>query len=312
MSESSEKRILTNSDLDALVSAVLLKRVEPIGSVEFLAHERIRRGDVSAGERDIIVNMPYVEGCGLWFDHHESNSVPDRFQGRYDGKAPSAARVVYEYYTARGQSGRFEGLTELLEETDRVDSARFKPRDITHPRGAVLLSFLIHSHPNRDGTVSDNRLMIDLLDSGDPRSVLQHETFLPRKEAFLEELEESKRVLQEEIQEDGGIMILDFRGMSSRRRHLCSNKFLPYVLYPESHTLLRLKRLNESRFKITLGFNMFLDGDRCPLHYGHLLAEFDGGGHERAAGCSVSEEEVDEAVESIRNRLTAASAGRPR
>lgn len=297
------RRVVTNSDLDAIVSAVLLKRVEPVGAVKFLPHERIKDGTFVATDEDIVVNMPYIEGCRLWFDHHSSNDVPGEFEGLYDGSAPSAARVVYRYYEEQERADQFDGLVELLKETDKVDSARFEPDDIRHPTGAVLLSFLIDGHPLRDETVAENQLMISLLDSGDPQHVLDHPVFLPRKEQFLDRLELSKKALRDHLDREDGFLTIDFRSLSPDQRQLCNNKFLPYVIHEDSHTLLRIKYLNDDRVKLNLGFNMFLPGDQCPVHYGNLLKKFGGGGHEKAAGCSVPRDRADEAVEEIKKAV---------
>lgn len=302
------RRIITNSDLDALVSCVLLKRVEPVGSVKFLPHERLRDGRFRATSEDIVVNMPYIQGCRIWFDHHDTNSVPDAFEGRYDAEAPSAARVVYEYYRDRNQEDAFEGLGPLLEATDKVDSARFSVEDIEEPEGAVLLSFLIDGHPLEDESVDFNLLIISLLDSGDPQRALDHPVIQPEKRAFLQNFEKSKEALSRHLDVDDGLLILDFRSVPEDERHLCENKFLPYVLYPESHTLLRVKDLNDGTLKVTLGFNMFLSSDLCPLHYGELCKRFGGGGHRRAAGCSLREAEADRALHEIRKTVLKAAS----
>lgn len=303
MTQPPTKRVVTNSDLDALVSAVLLKRVEPVGAVKFLPHERIKDGTFRATGEDIVVNMPYIRGCGLWFDHHSSNDTPEQFEGLYDGEAPSAARVVYRYYDEQGRADEFEGLEDLLAETDKVDSAQFEPDDISHPTGAVLLSFLIDSHPLRDETVAENQLMISLLDGGDPQVVLDHPVFRPRAEQFLDRLELSKRSLRDHLDTDGEMMTIDFRRLDPEQQQLCNNKFLPYVIHSDCHTLLRVKDLNEERVKLNLGFNMFLPEERCPLHYGQLLKKFGGGGHKQAAGCSVLSERADEAIKLIKQAI---------
>lgn len=297
------RRVLTNSDLDAIVSAVLLKRVEPVGAVKFLPHERITDRTLRGTSEDIVVNMPYLPGCGLWFDHHSSNDVPEHFEGLYDGQAPSAARVVHRYYQSEGKVEAFRGLEDLLADTDKVDSAQFTPEDIRNPRGTVLVSFLIDSHPLKKESVAENQLMISLLDSGDPGRVLEHPVFKPRKKRLLERRQESKEALQDHLRTENGLMINDFRQLEGEKRDLCNDKFLPFVVYDKSHTLLRIKYLDQNRVKLNLGFNMFLDGSSCPLHFGNLLKRFGGGGHERAAGCSVEREHASEAIEIIKDAI---------
>ncbi|MFB6356841.1 MAG: DHHA1 domain-containing protein [bacterium] len=302
MTQALTRRIVTNSDLDAIVSAVLLKRIEPVGAVKYLPKEELRNNRFQGTLEDIVVNMPFVKGCRLWFDHHDSNDVPSSFEGRYDPDAPSAARVIWDYYAERDNENAFQGLEHLLKETDRVDSADFTPEDIKQPGGVVLVSFLIDSHPLEKVTASENDLMISLLDSGDPNDVLNHPVFEPRARKFLDELEESKQAQKKALHEQDGLVTIDFRSLGDREKELCNNKFLPFVIYPDSHTLLRIKRLNDKKVKLNLGYNMFKSGTP-PVHYGNLLKQFEGGGHQKAAGCAVPNNQVEKAVETIREAV---------
>lgn len=303
LNKTKPKRIVTNSDLDALVSAVLLKRVNRVGTVKFVPHEDIRENKFRSSPLDIVVNFPYLSGCKLWFDHHSSNSAPDQYQGRYNPEAPSAARVIYNHYREQGKAKQFAGLEELLAETDRVDSADFEPADIESPSGAVLLSFLIDSHPLQEHTAAENQLLIHLLDSGKPEKALEHPVIKPRADKFKSELKKSKKIIQKALEKESGLLILDYRKLSDREREFCQNKFIPFILAPESHSLLRIKNLNQKKVKLGLGFNMFLADEKCPVHYGNLLANYEGGGHARAAGCSVSKTDLDEVLEEIKSIL---------
>ncbi len=303
MRESILKRVVTNSDLDALVSAVLLKRVHEIGTVKFVPHEDIREGEFQPCQVDIVVNLPFLEGCGLWFDHHASNPVPAQFEGRYNPKAPSAARTIYNYYKNQGEAARFAGLEKLLAETDRVDSANFQPEDIKSPEGAVLLSFLIDAHPLKEHSVAENQLMINLLNSGKPEVVLKHPAFKPLVTSFKQDLTKSKKIIKKALKKEAGLLILDYRKLSPVERELCQNKFIPFILAPKSHSLLRIKDLNREKVKLGLGFNMFLSEDKCPVHYGNLLARYEGGGHARAAGCAVPRARLENVLEEIKSIL---------
>jgi len=296
-------RVVTNSDLDAIVSAVLLKRVEPVGAVKFVPHEDIRSGRFRVSDQDIVVNLPYISGSRSWFDHHASNEEPAQYEGLYDPEAPSAARVIHDYYSFRRDGGIFEGLEDLLAETDRVDSANFKPEDIKNPEGAVLLSFIIDSNPLEKHSVAENQLMISLLEAGDPDRVIEHPVFIPKIKEFKKNLQRAHSRLADYLQPEDGLLIIDFRDLSQEDKKICNNKFLPFVIYPQAHTLLRIKKLNKDKIKLNLGFNMFRDDIDPPVHYGHLLAEYNGGGHRRAAGCAIKNENFPRALQEIKNSL---------
>ena len=91
---------------------------------------------VNINDNDIITNLPYVEGCYLTFDHHESEIVRNRAK-KYpnyiiDPYSPSAARLVYNYY---GGEKRFPNIAkDMMEAVDKADFAQFTMDDILMPR----------------------------------------------------------------------------------------------------------------------------------------------------------------------------------
>jgi oligoribonuclease NrnB/cAMP/cGMP phosphodiesterase (DHH superfamily) len=96
-------RLVTRADFDGLVCGALLTKVEPIDAYLFVEPKFMQDGLVEIRAGDIIANLPYHPNCSLWFDHHVTNTTPDFATPIVLGKggfrlAPSAARVVYEYY----------------------------------------------------------------------------------------------------------------------------------------------------------------------------------------------------------------------
>jgi hypothetical protein len=95
-------RLVTRSDFDGLVCAVLLRQVEQIDGIHFVHPKDLQDGKFAVSPDDALTNVPYVPGCGLWFDHHATEvkrvveaGVP--FHGACY-VVPSAARVVYDFY----------------------------------------------------------------------------------------------------------------------------------------------------------------------------------------------------------------------
>src|SRR5579859_319228 len=72
-------RVLTRGDLDGLTSAVFISLVEKVTEVKFAHPKDVQDGKVPCDAEDVVVNLPYVPGCGLWFDHHVSE------KGKLDG-----------------------------------------------------------------------------------------------------------------------------------------------------------------------------------------------------------------------------------
>src|SRR6476619_473080 len=142
-------RLVTRGDLDGLTSAVIITMKETVDGILLVHPQDItdKRADIRPD--DILVNLPYDPRCGMWFDHHlltDSNEKPPaEFRGRY-GLAPSAARLVYDYYLERHPGDpRLLRLASLVAETDRLDAAQLTPDDVEHPRDYILLGYTIDS-----------------------------------------------------------------------------------------------------------------------------------------------------------------------
>ena len=72
-------RLITRADLDGLTSAVLIREMEKIDSIELIHPQDITDKKFIARSGDILANVPYHPDCGLWFDHHlltDSNEKP--------------------------------------------------------------------------------------------------------------------------------------------------------------------------------------------------------------------------------------------
>ena len=107
--EGDKFRLLTRSDFDGLVCAVLLKELEAIGEIKFVHPKDVQDGLIEMGENDITANLPYDRRVQRAFDHHVSETIRlDHMPLNYvnNPKAPSAARVVYEYYGGGGAFSR--------------------------------------------------------------------------------------------------------------------------------------------------------------------------------------------------------------
>ena len=142
-------RLITRGDLDGLTSAVILTLMEPIGEISLVHPQDITDKRVEVRGDDVLANVPYDPRCGMWFDHHlltDSNEKPPaEFRGRY-GLAPSAARLVYDYYLERHpDDARLLRLASLVVETDRLDAAQLTPEDVEDPRDYILLGYTIDS-----------------------------------------------------------------------------------------------------------------------------------------------------------------------
>ena len=142
--ENKKYRLVTRSDFDGLVCAVLLKKLDLIDDILFVHPKDMQDGKIEITARDITTNLPFVPGAHLVFDHHESEltRVEERRENHViSGHAPSAARVVYDYY---GGKEAFPDISdELMEAVDKGDSANFNKGEVIDAEGWPLLHFLL-------------------------------------------------------------------------------------------------------------------------------------------------------------------------
>ena len=139
-------RLITRSDMDGLVCAVILKELGLIHEIVFAHPKDMQDGTIKVSDQDITANLPYVEGVYLCFDHHASEveRIGDDLSNRViDPEAPSAARVLFKYFDEYENSKMQNISQEMMDAVDKADSASFTKDEILNPTGWVLLSFLM-------------------------------------------------------------------------------------------------------------------------------------------------------------------------
>jgi len=293
-------RLVTRGDLDGLTSAVLISHFEEIDSV-LLAHpQELADGNVQIGADDIIANLPYQDGCAMWFDHHMHTTVAApraQVEGAF-GEAPSAARLIWNYY---GCEHTLEHYAELVDETDRLDSADLTLDDILDPQGFIKLGFTLDS---RSGLGPLDRYFETLLDFLIKKRPIEEILEDPSVEARCSRLEsddvELHRMLQSHSEVDRNVVFSDFRQLDSVP---AGNRFLVFALYPEINVAARAQKRLDGRSMLTLGHSIL--NRTCKTNVGELAARYGGGGHGGAASLPLGED-ADQLIEMIVAELIAA------
>jgi nanoRNase/pAp phosphatase (c-di-AMP/oligoRNAs hydrolase) len=132
--ENKKFRLVTRSDFDGLVCAVLLKHLDMLDEIKFVHPKDMQDGKIEIGPNDITTNLPYVAGAHMVFDHHLSETIRntgERPNHIIDPEAPSAARVVYDYY---GGGKVFPSAwDDMMAAVDKADAAQFSREEICIP-----------------------------------------------------------------------------------------------------------------------------------------------------------------------------------
>jgi nanoRNase/pAp phosphatase (c-di-AMP/oligoRNAs hydrolase) len=309
MSQEQKKyRLVTRSDMDGLVCAVLIKELGMLDSIKFVHPKDVQDGKVDLGPGDITTNLPYVESVHLSFDHHASEIIrvgEKRANHIIDPDAPSAARVVYKHF---GGKAIFPDISEdMLIAVDKADSAQYSKEDVINPQGWELLSFLMDARTGlgrfRDFRISNYNLMMDLIDYCRDHSIddiLQLPDVKERTELFLEHQEAAKEQIKRCSIVHGDLVVLDLR---AEETIYTTNRFMIYALYPETnismHVMWGLKKQNTA---FAVGKSIF---DRSStVHVGELMLKYGGGGHVAAGTCQINNDTAEQVKTELITRLS--------
>jgi nanoRNase/pAp phosphatase (c-di-AMP/oligoRNAs hydrolase) len=307
MSDTDQKfRLVTRSDFDGLVCAVLLKHLNVIDDITFVHPKDMQDGKIDISGRDISTNLPYVDGVHLAFDHHFSETIRTGHHDNHiiDPEAPSAARVVYDYY---GGAEVFpESWNDMMEAVDKGDSAQFDMEEVLHPSDWNLLNFLMDARTGlgrfREFRISNYALMMDLIDycaNHDIKEIIALPDVQERVKLYFEQEDLFKEQIKRCSKVYNNLVVLDLRGEEVIH---AGNRFVIYALFPQCnisiHQLWGLKKQNTV---FATGKSIF---DRSSkTNVGELMLKYGGGGHEAAGTCQVANEQsqkvLDELIEAI-------------
>ena len=302
MSDTAKKRLVTRSDFDGLVCAMILKELDIIDDIKFVHPKDVQDGKVDITSNDITTNLPFDNRVGLAFDHHESELsrlVGVDYKDRYiiDPDAKSAARVVYDYYGGKKALPRISD--ELMEAVDKGDSADFTLEEVLDPKGWVLMNFLMDARTGlgrfHNFRISNYDLMMQLIDHCITMSVddiLKLPDVKERVDLYFEQAELFKQQLKRIAKVEGRVVVIDLR---NEEIIYAGNRFMIYAMYPETqisvHVAWGFKKQNTA---VMIGKSIINKGSDANI--GDLCLKYGGGGHKNAGTCQIDNDKVDEAL----------------
>ena len=302
-------RLLTRSDFDGLVCAVLLKELDILGDIKFVHPKDMQDGVIDVTANDILTNVPYVDGCHLCFDHHasEESRIGEIAENHVlDAQADSAARVVYDYY---GGKERFPGVSdEFMSAVDKADSAKFTRPEILTPEAWVLLSFLMDARTGlgrfHDFRISNYDLMMQLIDFCRDHTIgeiLELPDVQERVNIYRAHDEQAKGQILRCSTVHDNLVVLDLR---EEETIYATNRFTIYSLFPTCnisiHVLWGKQRQN---VVFTIGKSIL---DRsCTTDIGDLCLKYNGGGHAAAGTCQIAHDDAERVQQELIERINA-------
>ena len=300
-----KRRLVTRSDFDGLACAMMLRELNLVDEIKFVHPKDVQDGKVELSANDITTNLPYDPRVGIAFDHHESEM--DRLKAQETGgkliidpNARSAARVVYDYY---GGKAAFPNVSdELMEAVDKGDSADFTVDEILHPKGWVLLHYLMDPRTGlgrfRQFRISNYDLMMQLISfcmEHNIDEILALPDVKERVDLYFEQSEMFVEQLKRIAVLHDKVIVLDLRNEEIIH---AGNRFMIYALYPEAqisvHVAWGFRKQNTA---VMIGKSIVNKASTVDI--GELCLKYGGGGHHNAGTCQLENDVVDSQLPDI-------------
>ena len=307
-------RLVTRADFDGLVCGALITKFEKIDAYLFVEPKFMQDGLVEVRNGDVIANLPYHPNCTLWFDHHITNTMPEFDRPIMPGKggfrlAPSAARVVYEYYMEAGNRHKATGKSDgkegesflaskriefLLQDADKIDAGQLTREDVLNPQGYVLVSM------TTDGRYAEDEpywlRIIDLLRDKSLEETMDDAEVKRRCQKVLAFQEKLRAILLANTTVKRNVIYVDLRQIHDLPD---GNRFLLFTLFPQGNIAVKVSYDTQraDTTAISVGYNIF--NKTATVNVGELLQRYGGGGHKVVGSCRVPNDKAEQAIQEI-------------
>ncbi|WP_394788111.1 exopolyphosphatase [Rhodoferax sp.] len=300
-------RLVTRSDFDGLVCAVLLNELDMINEIKFVHPKDMQDGKVEITGNDITTNLPYVPGAHIAFDHHASETIRNQSGLKnhvIDAKAPSAARVVYDYY---GGAKAFPNITvDMMDAVDKADSAQYVRDEIMNPTGWVLLNYLMDARTGlgrfRDFRISNYALMMDLIQycrNHGIDDILALPDVKERVEIYQEHAVKAKAQIERCATVHGNLVVLDLR---NEETIWATNRFMIYALFPQTNISIHVMWGVQRQNTVLATGKSILDRS-SKTNVGELMLQYGGGGHHAAGTCQVENDQAAAVLQTLITKI---------
>ncbi|MEM8775325.1 MAG: exopolyphosphatase [Pseudomonadota bacterium] len=301
-------RLVTRSDMDGLVCAVLLKELGICGDIKFVHPKDMQDGILEMGPNDISTNLPYVPGIYMAFDHHDSEMErleEDLDNHIIDVNAKSAARVVYDYFGGKAAFPRVSDA--MMEAVDKADAALFDREDVLDAKGWELLSFLMDSRTGlgrfRDFRIANYELMMQLIDHCREKQDINEILMLPDVKERVDLYKNHEPQFRDQLKRCSmvykNLVVLDLR---NEEIIYPGNRFMIYALFPESNISIHVI-WGKAQQNTVFATGKSILNRSSKTDVGNLMLQYEGGGHSAAGTCQVENERAEEVLAELMEQI---------
>ena len=300
-------RLVTRSDFDGLICGMLLKEKGVIDGWKFVHPKDLQDGLFEATDDDILANVPYVKGCGMWFDHHVSEKERVGWTPNVGGEskiAPSAARIIYEFYG--GKSAFPVHYEEIVEAADKVDDGQLTKEEILNPQGWILIGFISDPRTGlgrfRNFRISNLQLMEELINhcrNMPIEEILEQPDVKERIEMYHQQTDVFKEMIKKHTRVEENIIITDLRDVSPI---YTGNRFIIYSMYPEQNISCWIVD-GRAKVNVSIACGYSIINRSAKTNIGKLMLKYGGGGHMRVGTCQVDYNDANKSLNEILEKL---------
>jgi nanoRNase/pAp phosphatase (c-di-AMP/oligoRNAs hydrolase) len=301
-------RLVTRSDFDGLICGVLLKEAGVIDSHLFVHPKDVQDGKVEVTSNDVLANVPYAKGCGMWFDHHMSEMERKAFPVDYQGwSAPekSCARVIYRHY---GGGNKFPRFTDMMVAVDKADSGDLTVEEVADPHGWLLLAVVMDPRTGlgrySDYRISNMQLMADLMDycrTMPIEKILEQPDVRERVKRYHESEWMYREMIKSHSKVDENVLVVDLRMMDDIPS---GNRFVEYGMFPMINISVRVM-WGMKKQNVVLAVGHSIINRTSKTNVGSLMLKYGGGGHPKVGTCQVPEDQAEKVLKEIVEQMKA-------
>tara|TARA_B100000287_G_scaffold385742_1_gene393122 strand:+ start:1114 stop:2097 length:984 start_codon:yes stop_codon:yes gene_type:complete len=284
------KRIITDTDLDGVVTGAILNRYWKDAEIIFTQAGLLRSGELDE-KIDIytaICDLPYRAKCGLNIDHHQSNkpSLNLDIEGIIAWEdSPSASRIAYNIVSTELD---LSDLDELLVWVDKFDSGNISKEEYLSENNILWLGRII---------ADDSKIALHILkllkDGLSVNTILKDDVIVPILSKKKEEQSKIIEIIRDKMEIINRLAIVNFEGHGIRSNGysvtaIAGNECDACIVI---HGKLGASFEDYPNYPASASFytNSFLHKNKGVYDLTKLARRFDeeGGGHPNACGCRI-------------------------
>jgi len=296
------RRIVTDSDLDGVVTGAILRRWWPDAEVVFGHPGELRAGllDDCIDRHTAVCDLPRHPNCGLSIDHHQSNAPTESDD---DGvvvvwrQAPSAARIAYDLLSTDVDLG---DLSQMLNWVDKLDGGGITREEFRSDHPVIWLGRIIDVESGLALHV------LEALQHGvSVEAVLSDPKVAPALGERRRRQAEMDTVISDstEVIDRLAIVRLEDRGLRSNGYHVTAQVGDDCDACLVVHGDVGASFGEQDRYPVSASFytNSFLHTAGGLYDLTRLATQFDpdGGGHANACGCRIQALEAGTRVDRV-------------